>query len=53
MDSYRITIRNVNPETADMLREVAVESGYTLGEAFDQAVEHWYACLPITNTMTD
>ncbi len=48
MDSYRITIRNVDPEAADMLREVAVESGETLGELFDQAVQYWYERLPET-----
>ena len=46
MDKYRITIRNVDPVAADMLREVAVESGETLGEMFNQAIERWYEWLP-------
>ena len=37
-DSYRITIRNVDPELADLLREMADDAGITLGDAFDEAV---------------
>ena len=35
---YRITIRNVDPEIADLLRNIANEIGVPLGEAFDEAV---------------
>ena len=35
---YRLTIRNVDPAMADLLRDIALKKCITLGDAFDDAV---------------
>ena len=37
-ERYRITIRNVDPELADLFRDLAVETNLCLGDMFDDAV---------------
>ena len=44
MSDRRITIRNIDPDLWDLLREVAFENGLTLGEAMND--ETWYDSLP-------
>jgi hypothetical protein len=41
MTPYRITIRNVDPNMADLFREIAQVNDMTLGDAFDEAVTAW------------
>lgn len=45
MSNYRVTIRNVDPDTADLLRRVAFDNQMTLGEAFEEAVLTWWDSL--------
>lgn len=46
MSDRRITIRNIDPDLWDRLREVAIDNDLTLGEAVNDAIETWYDSLP-------
>ena len=42
----RWTIRGVDIDTVEMIREVAFTSDMTLGACLDEAVRFWYESLP-------
>jgi len=44
--SYRWTVRNVDPEVVDLLKEVSETSGGCYGELLTEAIETWYDGLP-------
>ena len=42
----RWTVRNVSPDTVEMIAQVAEISDFCFGELLNQAVEFWYDALP-------
>ncbi len=45
MNENRVTIRNIDPDLWDALRDVAFENGMSLGEAVSDAIAVWYHSL--------
>jgi hypothetical protein len=44
-DFKRWTVRNVDPETIEIINLMRVSSGMTAGELLDEAVSDWYENL--------
>ena len=46
MQEYKWSVRNLDPEVLNLLREVKEESGLGYGDLVSEAITDWHANLP-------